>query len=69
MVLDEADEMLSRGFMEQVYEIYRHLPGNLQSVVVSATLPNEILSLTDNFLVNPVKILVRRDELSLEGIK
>jgi ATP-dependent RNA helicase len=39
MVLDEADEMLSKGFKEQVYDIYRYLPYQTQMVVVSATLP------------------------------
>ena len=37
--------------------------------IVSATLPQEILEMTDKFMKKPVKILVRRDELSLEGIK
>jgi len=39
LVLDEADEMLSKGFKEQVYDIYRYLPYHTQTVVVSATLP------------------------------
>jgi ATP-dependent RNA helicase len=38
-------------------------------VIVSATLPAEILEITDKFMVNPLKLLVKRDELSLEGIK
>mmetsp|Transcript_4512 Transcript_4512/g.6811 ORF Transcript_4512/g.6811 Transcript_4512/m.6811 type:complete len:391 (+) Transcript_4512:790-1962(+) len=69
LILDEADEMLNKGFKEQVYDIYRYLPFNLQVVVVSATLPQEILALTNNFMKNPVRILVKRDELSLEMIK
>ena len=68
-VLDEADEMLTGGFKEQIYEIYRYLPPALQCVVVSATLPQEILEMTNKFMNNPVKILVKRDELTLEGIK
>jgi len=39
LILDEADEMLSKGFKEQVYDIYRYLPYGTQTVVVSATLP------------------------------
>ena len=39
LILDEADEMLAKGFKDQVYDIYRYLPPNIQCVVVSATLP------------------------------
>lgn len=39
LILDEADEMLNAGFKDQVYDIYRYLPPNIQCVVVSATLP------------------------------
>lgn len=69
LVLDEADEMLSRGFKEQIYDIYRHLPPQTQIVLVSATLPAEVLDITTKFMSDPVKILVKRDELTLEGIK
>ncbi|CAN0909872.1 Eukaryotic initiation factor 4A-3 [Linum grandiflorum] len=69
LILDESDEMLSRGFKEQIYEVYRHLPPDLQVVLISATLPNEILEITSKFMTDPVKILVKRDELTLEGIK
>jgi ATP-dependent RNA helicase len=69
LVLDEADEMLNRGFKQQVYEIYRYLPFGMQCVIVSATLPQEILEMTEKFMKDPLKILVKRDELTLEGIK
>ena len=69
LVLDEADEMLSQGFKEQIYDVYRHLPPNTQVVLVSATLPHEVLELTTKFMTDPVRILVKRDELTLEGIK
>jgi len=68
-ILDEADEMLSRGFKDQVYDIFRYLPYGTQCVVVSATMPNEILEMTTKFLNDPIKILVKRDELTLDGIK
>jgi ATP-dependent RNA helicase len=69
-ILDEADEMLTKGFKEQVYDIYRYLPENVQNVVVSATLPNEVLQMTMKFMAkDTIKILVKRDELTLEGIK
>jgi len=69
LILDEADEMLSQGFKEKIYDIYRFLPPSLQVVIVSATLPNEVLEISSNFMDNPVKVLVKRDELTLEGIK
>ncbi|CAA6673408.1 unnamed protein product [Spirodela intermedia] len=59
LVLDEADEMLSRGFKDQIYDV----------VLISATLPHEILEMTNKFMTDPVRILVKRDELTLEGIK
>jgi ATP-dependent RNA helicase len=69
LVLDEADEMLSQGFKEQIYDVYRHLPPSTQVVLVSATLPHEVLELTTKFMTDPIRILVKRDELTLEGIK
>jgi translation initiation factor 4A len=68
-VLDEADEMLSKGFKDQIYNIFQHLPKTTQIALFSATLPDEILSLTRNFMINPVKIIVKREEISVSGIK
>ncbi|CAH9102708.1 unnamed protein product [Cuscuta epithymum] len=69
LILDESDEMLSRGFKDQIHDVYRYLPQDLQVVLISATLPNEILEITSKFMTDPVRILVKRDELTLEGIK
>ncbi|KAM0850153.1 hypothetical protein ACQ4PT_014015 [Festuca glaucescens] len=69
LILDEADEMLSRGFKDQIYDVYRYLPPELQVVLISATLPHDILEITSKFMTDPVRILVKRDELTLEGIK
>ncbi|KAI0234178.1 RNA helicase, partial [Massospora cicadina] len=69
LVLDEADELLNQGFKEQIYDVYRCLPPYTQVVVLSATLPHDVLKLTNNFMADPVRILVKRDELTLEGIK
>jgi translation initiation factor 4A len=68
-VLDEADEMLSRGFKDQIYDIFQLLPPKIQVGVFSATLPPEALEITRKFMNKPVRILVKRDELTLEGIK
>ncbi|KAF2353950.1 Helicase C-terminal [Trinorchestia longiramus] len=69
LILDEADEMLQHGFKKQIYGVYRYLPPEVQVAVVSATLPEEVIEMTSNFMADPVKILVPRDELSLEGIQ
>ena len=69
LILDEADEMLNKGFKEQIYDVYRYLPPETQVVLVSATLPQEVLEMTTKFMTDPVRILVKRDELTLEGIK
>ncbi|CAN6935297.1 unnamed protein product, partial [Brassica oleracea] len=68
-VLDEADEMLSRGFKDQIYDIFQLLPSKVQVGVFSATMPPEALEITRKFMSKPVRILVKRDELTLEGIK
>jgi translation initiation factor 4A len=67
MVLDEADEMLSRGFREQVVQLFEMIP--CQKCLFSATLPPEINEITQAFMTSPAKILVKKDELTLEGIK
>lgn len=69
VVLDEADEMLSQGFAEQVYEIFRYLPRDVQVGLFSATMPDEVLELTKKFMRSPTRILVRKESLTLEGIK
>merc|ERR1712084_206019 len=68
-VLDEADEMLSRGFKDQIYEVFRYLDSKVQVGLFSATMPNEVLELTQKFMRDPIRILVKRDELTLEGIR
>uniref|UniRef100_A0AC34FF11 RNA helicase n=1 Tax=Panagrolaimus sp. ES5 TaxID=591445 RepID=A0AC34FF11_9BILA len=69
LVLDEADEMLTKGFKEQLYDIYRYLPPGAQVVLLSATLPHEVLEMTAKFMSDPIRVLVKRDEITLEGIK
>jgi len=68
-VLDEADEMLSRGFTEQIYDIFQLLPQSTQVVLLSATMPQDVLEVTTKFMRDPVRILVKKAELTLEGIK
>jgi len=68
-VLDEADEMLSRGFKEQIYDVFQLLPPSTQVVLLSATMPTDVLEVTSKFMRDPIRILVKKDELTLEGIK
>merc|ERR1712003_254092 len=67
--LDEADEMLSRGFKEQIYDIFKFLPESVQVCLFSATMPLDVLEVTQRFMREPIRILVKKDELTLEGIK
>eukprot|EP00127_Corallochytrium_limacisporum_P002360 Clim_evm1s119 gene=Clim_evmTU1s119 len=69
LVMDEADEMLMRGMKEQIYDIFRLLPATTQIILVSATLPNDVQRIATRFMTDPIRILVKRDELTLEGIK
>jgi len=68
-VLDEADEMLSRGFKDQIYDIFKTMPPNVQVCLFSATMAPEILDMTSKFMRDAVRILVKKDELTLEGIR
>jgi translation initiation factor 4A len=114
-VLDEADEMFARGFKDQIYDVFQHLPPTVQVCLFSATMPGtkttparaagcrpiqgggvcgfmrhrrfsaihsfislsyvcslypeDILEISQRFMREPVRILVKKDELTLEGIK
>lgn len=67
--LDEADEMLSRGFKEQIYDIFQYMPNSFQVGLFSATMPQDVLELAEKFMREPIRILVKKDELTLEGIR
>lgn len=68
IILDEADEMLSSGFKEQVYNIFQHLNSEVQVCLFSATLPDGINSIIEKIMRNPIRICVKREQLTLEGI-
>nr|CDS27603.1 eukaryotic initiation factor 4A [Hymenolepis microstoma] len=68
-VLDEADEMLSRGFEVQIKEIFGHLPESSQIILLSATMPPEIFEIINQMIKDPVKILVKKEDLTLDGIR
>lgn len=69
LVLDEADEMLSQGFAEQVLEVFRFAPRDVQIALFSATMPPEVLDLTQRFMRNPTRVLMPTEELTLKGIR
>ena len=66
--MDEADEMLSYGFQSQIQELFQYFNSDIQIAIFSATMPNEILNLTDKFMNNPIKLTMRAEALSLDGI-
>ena len=69
LVLDEADEMLSFGFKDDMYTVIQNLKKDAQICLFSATLPPEILEMTQKFMNDPVNVLVKQEELTLEGIQ
>jgi len=69
IVIDEADEMLGEGFQEQIKTIFENLPEDIQVTLFSATMPPQILALTKKFMNNPIRILIQKETLTLEGIQ
>jgi len=69
LVIDEADEMLSSGFLEAMQDILREVPSDCQIALFSATLPPETLELSNRFMRDPIRIVLNRDEVNLKGIK
>jgi translation initiation factor 4A len=68
IVLDEADEMLSQGFKDQIYKIFQYMHNNIQIALFSATVPDVLEQLTSKFMRNTIKILVKAEQLTLQGI-
>jgi translation initiation factor 4A len=69
VILDEADEMLSTGFKEQVYNIFQYFSNDIQVALFSATLPEGINTIIEKIMRDPVRISVKREMLTLEGIR
>jgi translation initiation factor 4A len=67
--LDEADEMLASGFKDQIYNIFQYFNTDIQVALFSATMPPEMLTLTEKFMRDPVKIIVPPEKLTLECIE
>ena len=69
LVIDEADDVLSSSFKKQNEKIFFSIPKTAQICLFSATIPDEMFGLTEKLLNNPLKILVKEEELTLDGIK
>lgn len=65
--MDEADELLS-GFKDQIYNIFQSLDGDVQVALFSATMPEEIVKLSDKFMRSPIRIMMPPEKLNLECI-
>jgi translation initiation factor 4A len=68
LILDEADEMLSDGFKDQVYNIFQYLNNDIQVALFTATLPTSIYHVIDKIMREPITIDVKKEVLTLEGI-
>ncbi|KAA5541098.1 DEAD/DEAH box helicase [Roseiconus nitratireducens] len=69
LVLDEADEMLNMGFLEDVEFILQQSPENRQVTLFSATLPAPIRSIADRYLIDPATVTIKKREVTAESIR
>lgn len=68
VVMDEADEMLSMGFIEDIESILSAVPNERQTALFSATMPPEIRRLAEKYMVNPETIAIKNKEMTVEAI-
>ncbi|OPJ62398.1 DEAD/DEAH box helicase [Clostridium oryzae] len=69
LVIDEADEMLNMGFIDEVSDIIRRLPKNRITTLFSATMPEEIEKLCASYMVKPERISITPDKVTVENIE
>lgn len=68
LVLDEADEMLSMGFVEDIETILATTPANRQTALFSATLPKEIRRLAEKYMHDPKQVSIKREQVTVDAI-
>ncbi|CAF0732985.1 unnamed protein product [Adineta steineri] len=66
LILDEGDELVSRGFEDQIYDVLQKLPSNIQMVIFTATIPCELEKIITKFMTNPVRILIESNNFTLD---
>jgi superfamily II DNA/RNA helicase len=69
LVVDECDELLNGSFKEELKTIIKALPSTMKISLFSATLNTEVVALADMILDNPIKILIKKEKMTLQGIK
>lgn len=69
LILDEADEMLNMGFTESINKIMGYLPGKVQTLLFSATMPGEIARIADTYMHEPVRITIGKQNTGVGTIR
>ena len=69
VILDEADEMLSMGFIEDIENILSQTPAERQTTLFSATMPKSIRRLADRYMVSPQSVMIERKQLTVDTIE
>ena len=69
VVIDEADRMLDMGFIDDVKSILENVPKGHQTALFSATMPNEVVKLSQRYLTNPQRVFVDSEEISVESLR
>lgn len=69
VVFHETDEMLLRGFDDQINDIVSLLPSSKQVIILSSTTPDQVITLTDRVTQNPIRVVRKRSATSLKGVQ
>ena len=68
VIVDEADEMMANGFKDQLYDIFQYLSNDVQVALFSATMSSDMDHIINIITKDPVRIIVKKEGLTLEGI-
>ena len=69
LVVDEADEMLSYGFVDQLYDVVQGIPSDTAIALFSATIDKSVLDLSTRFLRDPIVLTIPAEDVTLDGIQ